>query len=159
MNFRISILVFAIAIGSATAHAGATLVSDLGWLAGNWVGTLDGGALYESHYSDPGGGVIVGASKETRNGRTVGTDFEIISEQDGRVIYQPHPNGVKSPHSFPLVAYDALARRAVFENRDNDFPQVFTLEQPSMDELRITLEGLGKDGAAKRIVFDLHRAL
>ena len=135
-----------------------TLLSDLGWLAGHWIGSSEGGVVYESHYSDPTGGLIVSAHKEIRKGRAVSADFEMFFEKDGRVIFHPSPNGNKSEHSFPLVSYDALARRAVFENREHDFPQVFIYEQPTLDVLRITLEGPGKDGNPKRIVFEMRRA-
>jgi hypothetical protein len=141
------------------AHAAATLVSDLGWLAGSWIGGSSESTIYESHYSTPNGGVIVSASKETRNGRTVSTDFEMIHQKDGRIIFQPFPNGVKSPSSFPLVTFDALARRAVFENREHDFPQVFIFEQPALDALKITLQGPGKEGTTKSIVYEFRRAM
>jgi hypothetical protein len=140
-------------------NAAATLVSDLGWLAGSWIGGSSEGTVYESHYSTPNGGVIVSASKETRNGRTVSTDFEIFYQKEGRIIFQPCPNGTKSPSSFPLVTFEALARRAVFENREHDFPQVFIFEQPTLDVLKITLQGPGKDGATKSIVYEFRRAM
>jgi hypothetical protein len=141
------------------AHAAATLVSDLGWLSGSWIGGSSEGTTYESHYSTPNGGVIVSASKETRNGRTVSTDFEIFYQKEGRVIFQPCPNGTKSPSNFPLVTFEALARRAVFENREHDFPQIFIFEQPALDTLRITLQGPGKDGTARSIVYEFRRAM
>ena len=146
-------------LGCASAQGAAVLVSDLGWLAGNWIGSLADGSVYESHYSDPDGGVIVGSSKETRANRVVGTDFELIYEKDGQVIFQPHPNGVKSDHGFPLEDYDALARRAVFENRDSDFPQSYTFEMNGLDGLKITISGPDKDGKTRKIVIDLRRAL
>jgi hypothetical protein len=159
MTMRRGAIALAAIIGCAQAHAAATLVSDLGWLAGNWVGTLPGGTLYESHYTGPEGGLIVGASKETPAGKEASADFEVIYEDGGRIYYQRYPGGVKSRDRFPLVAFESLARRAVFENRDHDFPQVFIFEQPGPDQLRITLEGPGKDGAPKQIVFALGRAL
>ena len=149
----------ALVLACVQAHAAATLVSDLGWLAGNWIGGSSEGTLYESHYSTPNGGVIVSASKETRNGRTVSTDFEIFYQKEGRIIFQPCPNGTKSPSSFPLVSFNALGRRVVFENREHDFPQVFIFEQPAADALRITLEGPGKDGATQSIIYEFRRAL
>lgn len=145
-------------MGCGNLHAGGVVLSDLGWLAGHWVGTGTNGVEYESRYSSPNGGLIVSASKEVRNGRAVSADFEMFFEKDGGIIFQPFPNGKKSEHGFPLASYDAAARRAVFENREHDFPQVFIYEQPAPDQLRITLEGPGKDGETKRIVFDLHRA-
>jgi len=146
-------------IAGTPMHAAAVLVSDLGWMTGSWIGSQSDGATYESHYTDPGGGIIVGSSKESRNGRAVGYDFEVIYEKEGRIFYQPHPNGRKSPHVFPLVSYDGMARRAVFENRDNDFPHTFIFEQPSDDVLKITLLGTGRDGAQRQLILELSRAL
>lgn len=157
MKSKISALAFALVASCGSLHAQGVLLSDLGWLAGHWIGTSEGGVVYESHYSDPTGGLIVSAHKELRNGRAVSADFEMFFVKDGRIIFHPSPNGRKSEHSFPLAGYDALARRAVFENRDNDFPQVFIFEQPATDALRITLEGPGKDGEVKRIVFEMRR--
>lgn len=154
-----SAIALAALIVGTPVHAAAVLVSDLGWMAGSWMGSQSEGATYESHYTDPSGGIIVGSSKETRNGRAVGYDFEVFYEKEGRIFYQPHPNGRKSPHVFPLVAYDGMARRAVFENRDNEFPHTFIYEQPSSDVLKITLLGAGGDGVKKQMILELRRAL
>lgn len=159
MKYKVCALTILAMIPFMELHGAATLVSDLGWMTGSWIGGSSDGTVYESHYSAPSGGVIVSSSKEIRNGRTVSTDFEMIFQKDGRIIFQPFPNGVKSPISFPLAAFDALARRAVFENREHDFPQVFIFEQPALDTLRITLEGPGKDGATRSIVYEFRRAL
>lgn len=159
MKHKVGALAILAMIPCMELNAAATLVSDLGWLAGNWIGGSSEGTVYESHYSTPNGGVIVSASKETRNGRTVSTDFEMIYQKDGRITFQPFPNGVKSPSQFPLAEFDTLARRAVFENREHDFPQVFIFEQPAADALRITLEGPGKDGATRSIVYEFRRAM
>ena len=53
---------------------------------------------------------------------------------------------------------DAAAKRAVFENKEHDYPQTFTFEQPAPDRLVITLSGPGKNGQRKDIVYDLKRA-
>ena len=102
-------------LGCASAQGAAVLVSDLGWLAGNWIGSLADGSVYESHYSDPDGGVIVGSSKETRANRVVGTDFELIYEKDGQVIFQPHPDGLKITLSGPDK--DGKTRKIVIDLR------------------------------------------
>lgn len=159
MKRKVCAIALASIIMTGPLHADAVLVSDLGWMAGNWIGSQSEGATYESHYTDPSGGMIVGSSKETRGGRAVSFDFEIIYEKEGRIFYQPHPNGKKSPHVFPLVTYDGFSRRAVFENHDNDFPHTFVYEQPSTDVLKITLIGAGKGGAEKQLVFELRRAM
>ncbi len=146
-----------IALPAIAQEAPAAKIADLGWLAGHWRGTLKNGAIFETHYTDASGGTIVSASKEIRNGRTVGFELELFYEKDGRIIYQPHPNGRRSEHAFPLLGYDATARRAVFENKEHDFPQTFNFELAAPDNLVITLSGPDKDGATKEIVYDLRR--
>lgn len=132
-------------------------VADLAWLAGHWRGTLANGATFDAHYTNAEGGTIASASKEVRRGRTTTVEFELFFEKDGRVIYQPFPNGKKSEHAFPLVDFDPAAKRAVFENTEHDYPKSFTFAQPSPDELVITLSGPGRSGGVKEIRYALKR--
>jgi hypothetical protein len=136
--------------------APAAKVTDLGWLAGHWRGTLKNGATFETFYTDPSGGTVLSVSKEHRQGRTLTFELEVFFEQDGRLIYLPHPNGKRSEHAFPLLAFDAAARRAVFENKEHDFPQTFTFVRESDTRLVITLSGPGRNGANKEIRYELH---
>lgn len=84
-----------------------------------------------------------------RGGRTVSAELEIFYERDGTVIYQPYPNGVKSEHYFPLREFEAEARRAVFENKEHDFPQTFIFHRRDDQTLVSIAQGPGKDGALK----------
>ena len=72
------------------------------------------------------------------------------------VVYTPHPGGRKSD-PFPVVRYDAAARRVVFENLQHDFPKRFTFALVAPDNLVITLSGPGKDGKERELVYDLRR--
>lgn len=156
MRFVIHLLlIFVLSAGAASAATGA----DLTWLAGHWRGTLPNGATFETHYTDAEGGMIVSVSKEVKKGRVVAFELETFFEKDGHLIYQPYPYGKKSEHAFPLISYDAAAKRAVFENKEHDFPQTFTFEQPAPDRLVITLSGPGKSGQRKDIIYDLRRAI
>lgn len=135
----------------------AAKIADLAWLAGHWRGTLKNGATFEAHYTDASGGTILSVSKEHRDGRTLTFELELFFEKDGRVIYLPHPNGQRSEHSFPLVAFDAAAGRAEFENAAHDFPQRFRFHRESSDVLAITLSGPGRNGGIREIRYELHR--
>lgn len=146
-------------LGSSPAQsAAAPRVADLAWLAGRWQGTLANGATFETYYTDATGNTIVSVSKEHHAGRTLGFELELFFEKGGKVFYQPHPNGRKSEHVFPLLSYEPTARRATFENREHDFPQTFIFELTAPDTLVITLRGPGKDGTTKDIRYDLTRA-
>jgi hypothetical protein len=157
-GLALSILSPLFGASEAVAGPGAKL-ADLGWLAGHWRGTLKNGATFETHYTGPEGGLIASVSKEVKKGRAVSFELEIFSEKDGNLIYQPHPNGKKSEHAFPLLAYDAAAKRAVFENKAHDYPQSFTFHLAAPDNLVITLSGPGKDGKPHDIRYDLKRVV
>ena len=148
------VLLFFLTAGGAFAAT----IADLTWLAGHWRGTLANGATFETHYTDAEGGMIVSVSKEVKKGRVVAFELETFFEKDGHLIYHPYPYGKKSEHAFPLISFDAPAKRAVFENKEHDYPQTFTFEQPAPDRLVITLSGPGKNGQRKDIAYDLKRA-
>ncbi|MBA4138846.1 MAG: hypothetical protein C0518_16195 [Opitutus sp.] len=174
---RLTLMLVAFAVGAsifaqtaptpaATASSPATTepaaaplarVADLAWLSGHWRGTLKSGATFETFYTDASGNTIVSASKEHRAGRTLTVEFELFYEKDGRVIYQPHPHGARSPHAFPLVAFDAAAKRATFENKEHDFPQTFVFDAGTRDVLLIVLSGPGRNGATKELRYELRR--
>ncbi len=143
----------------ATAAAPVARLADLAWLAGHWRGTLANGATFEAHYTGPDGGAIVSASKEVRHWRIAAFELELFFEREGRVIYRPFPNGKRSEHDFPLVSYETGdgGARAVFENKEHDFPQTFVFALAAPDQLIITLAGPGKDGNIRRLQFDLRR--
>lgn len=130
---------------------------ELAWLAGHWRGTLKNGATFEAHYTDASGGTIVSVSKEHRDGRMLAFELEIFFEKDGRIIYLPHPNGKRSEHSFPMIAFDAAAQRAEFENTAHDFPQRFRFQLEQSDVLAITLSGSGPNGGVREIRYELQR--
>ena len=121
------------------AAAAKPSVADLGFLSGVWQGS-DGGSAWESWYSSPEGGQIVGASKELHDGRVVTSDFEHFYEREGQLRRTPFPFGKKSVE-FTLAAHDAAARKAVFENPEHDFPSRFTYQRTDDTHLRIVLEG------------------
>ena len=163
MAAALGLLVFSsFASSLATASestAPSAKIADLAWLAGHWQGSLKNGATFEAHYTDASGGTILSVSKEHRDGRTLAFELELFFEKEGRLTYLPHPNGKRSEHAFPLVAYDAAARRATFENKAHDFPQAFVFHLESPDLLVITLSGPGRDGQTKEIRYALSRML
>jgi len=123
----------------ADAAAAKPSVADLAFLSGVWQGN-DGGSAWESWYSSPEGGQIVGASKELHDGRVVTIDFEHFYEREGTLRMTPFPFGKKSVE-FTLATLDAVAKRAVFENPAHDFPSRFTYQRVDDQRLRIVLEG------------------
>lgn len=151
------LLVAAFALRAVATEPVAATVADLAWLEGEWRGTLANGATFEARYGAPRDGTLLSMSRELRDGRTLGFEFELFADRDGTVRYRPHPDGRPSPHEFPLVALDRAARRAVFENRAHDFPQTFEFVREADDRLVILLRGPGRDGRTREIRYALAR--
>jgi len=138
-------------------HERATMeprLADLTWLAGMWKGS-DGQSDWESCYTSPEGGQVVGASKEMRGGRVVMTDFEHFYEKDGELRMTPFPFGNRSVE-FTLTSFDADARKAVFENPEHDFPKSFVYHRTGETTLSIVLEG-DMGGQEARFVLEFEK--
>ena len=123
----------------AAPPAGAPTIADLAFLAGSWTGG-DGSSRWESCYSTPEGGQIVGASKELKDGQVEMIDFEHFYVRAGQLRMTPFPFGKRSVE-FTAASVDGKARKAVFENSAHDWPTKFVYEAASADTLRIVLSG------------------
>jgi uncharacterized protein DUF6265 len=130
-------------------------VRDLSWLEGIWVGNI-GGRSFEAHYTSGQGGQILSASKYTENGKPAGFEFERFEQQGDTLVLTPFPEG-KSSVSFPLVEYDAKAKRAVFENLAHDFPTRISYQRLARDRLTILVSGPGEDGKEQVLTYALKR--
>lgn len=132
-------------------------VASLAFLTGSWGGTSSSGATAEEIFSTAEGGVLLSAGREFQGGKCVFFDLVVFTEKDGVLSLTPHPNGQRSPHVFPLVKFEAGAKRTTFENKANSFPKTFTYELTAPDRLRITLTGEMK-GQPMTETYDLQRA-
>ena len=130
-------------------------ISDLSWLEGTWRGEL-GGREFEAHYTGVDGGQILSASKYTENGGPAGFEFERFEQRGDTLLLTPFPEG-KSSVSFPLAAYDAKQRRAVFENLAHDFPTRISYQRVAKNRLTILVSGPGEDGTEQVLTYALNR--
>lgn len=130
-----------LALAAATLAQEKSSVTQLAFLTGHWRGTSTSGATAEEIISAPEGGVMLSAGREFQGGKCIFFDLVAFTEKDGAVQLIPHPNGRRSPRTFPLVQLDAQAKRATFENKEHDFPKTFVYELVAPDRLRITLTG------------------
>lgn len=151
------VLLPALVFASQTFAQDKPGVAQLAFVAGSWRGTSSSGATAEEIISAPEGGVMLSAGREFQGGKCIFYDLVVFAEKDGAVVLIPHPNGKRSPRSFPLVKLDAAAKRATFENKEHDFPKTFGYELIAADRLRITLTGDQKGHPATE-TFDLRRA-
>jgi uncharacterized protein DUF6265 len=134
---------------------GPPSIRDLSWLEGVWVGSI-GGRGFEAHYTGGEGGQILSASKYTENGKPAGFEFERFEQQGDTVMLTPFPEGMSSV-SFPLVEYDAKAKRAVFENLAHDFPTRISYQRLARDRLTILVSGPGEDGKEQILTYSLKK--
>lgn len=153
---KLLVLILALIASAAAPAQEKQSVAQLAFLAGTWRGTSSSGATAEEVFSTAEGGVMLSAGREFQGGKCVFYDLVVFAEKDGAVSLLPHPNGRRSPRMFPLVTFDAAARRATFENPEHDFPKAFTYEIVAPDHLRITLTGVQKGQPAKE-TYELKR--
>ena len=130
-------------------------INDLSWLEGTWRGEL-GGRQFETHYTGVDGGQILSASKYTENGAPAGFEFERFEQRGDTLLLTPFPEG-KASVSFPIAAYDAGQRRAVFENLAHDFPTRISYQRVAKNRLTILVSGPGEDGSEQVLTYALTR--
>ena len=78
----------------------APATADLSWMAGYWL-DCSGGREASETWTDPRGGVLVGATATLRNGR-LGFGYARIAPVDGVLSYVAQPGGAP-PTAFGLI--------------------------------------------------------
>ena len=109
-------------LAAAVSGVGQQKVSDLSWLSGCWeVNVQDKNLLITEQWMKPAGGMMIGAGRTIKNGKTVDYEFlRIVEEADG-VFFVAKPTANKDETKFKLTK--ASAAELVFENPSHDFPQ------------------------------------
>jgi hypothetical protein len=120
------------------APARATL-ADLGWLAGNWSGTL-GRATIEERWTPAAGGAMLAVSRTIKDERLAAFEFLRIVERDGGLVYIAQPNG-RPPTEFVLTVMTADS--ATFENPAHDFPKMVRYTRRADGSLEARVSGAG----------------
>jgi len=123
-------------------------ITDMGWLAGAWVGTR-GSASIEERWSPPLGGAMLGVSRTVSRGKMVAFEYLRIVERDGGLVYVAQPGGAP-PTEFVLTELDTT--RAVFENPRHDSPQRIVYELSAEGSLSASI-GFAKGGRPQRFEF------
>jgi hypothetical protein len=113
--------------------------ADLSWMSGYWL-SCDGGREVSETWSDPRGGLMLGASLTLEGGRLTGFESSRISPSTpagGNVSYFA---GVDGAPPVAFAAKEASGTRVVFENAEHDFPQRVIYERVG-DVLNARIEG------------------
>jgi hypothetical protein len=132
---------FSCLVATRVLSAENASAESLSFLTGLWRGTSSSGATAEELISTPDGGVMLSAGREFKDGKCVFYDLVVFASPKGVLTLIPHPGGKPSPDVFPLLAFDAAAKRATFQNNAHDFPKKFVYELTEPNRLRITLTG------------------
>ncbi len=109
----------------------------LGWIAGNWTGTM-GRATMEENWLPAAGGAMLGISRVVAGPRMVAFEFLRIIQRDGEIYYVAQPGG-RAATEFKLTS--VTATRVVFENPAHDHPKIITYEKSGEGKLVATIEG------------------
>lgn len=114
-------------------------IADLGWLAGDWGGTL-GRATIEERWTPAAGGAMLAMSRTIKDDRLAAFEYVRIVERDGGLVYIAQPNG-RPPTEFVLTGMTADS--ATFENPAHDFPKMIRYTRRPDGSLEARISGAG----------------
>lgn len=119
------------------SQAPAHEVERLAWLEGRWQG-VSGELSMEEAWSSVRGGALLGTHRDVKAGQMVFFEFLRIQATPEGVVYFASPRS-RPPVPFKLV--ELGERRAVFENREHDFPQRIAYWLDAAGALHSRIEG------------------
>lgn len=133
----IAVTVALMAVSPLAAEPPAPGVAGLAWLQGAWAGEKDGVAMEET-WTDPRGGALLGLHRDVKGDRMLSWEFLRIAAAEGGIFYYASPRSAP-PTAFKLV--ETGAQRAVFENKEHDFPQRILYWLDAAGALHARIEG------------------
>ena len=133
---------FSAALLLAASFAGAQTPSldAVAFLAGTWTGE-EGGVSMEEHWTAPAGGLMLGLHRDVFPGKPAFFEFLRIEATPKGIVYLASPRGAPAT-PFPLV--ESGGNRAVFENREHDFPTRIIYRLTPEGALHASVEGTKK---------------
>jgi len=108
-----------LATAGAPGQAPPSQVERLAWFEGHWQG-VSGGVSMEEQWTSVRGGALLGLHRDVKGERMLSFEFLRIQATPEGTFYFASPNS-RPPVAFKLV--ESGERRAVFENKQHDFPQ------------------------------------
>ena len=119
------------------AQAPSGGVETLAWMEGAWAGEKDGVAM-EELWTGPRGGALLGLHRDVKGQRLLSWEFLRIQATDTGIVYFASPRSAP-PTAFKLV--ETGDKRAVFENKEHDFPQRILYWLDEAGALHARIEG------------------
>jgi len=130
----------ALALLAASTLAAQTPVGGveaLAWMEGAWSGEKDG-VVMEELWTGPRGGALLGLHRDVKGPRLLSWEFLRIQATDAGTFYYASPRSAP-PTAFKLV--ETGNKRAVFENKEHDFPQRILYWIDAQGALHARIEG------------------
>ena len=140
--------------GFVYGQAAKPSLADLGWLSGCWDMTnAEKNLQISEQWMKPAGGMMIGAGRTIKAGKTMDYEFiRIVEEADG-IFYVAKPTANKDETRFKLSK--ASASEVVFENLAHDFPQRILYKRDG-EKLHARIEGT-RDGKIRGVDFPYTR--
>lgn len=115
----------------------------LSWIAGCWrVATSDESAVAEEQWMLPQGGLMVGMSRNIRNGIATGHELMTLRMEAGRLIYRADPSGQEPAEFLQILVVDKPSfKQVVFTNPEHDFPRRIEYSQEDGNSLSAAVFG------------------
>lgn len=140
-------------LADAKASPKAT-ISDMEWIAGNWLGSGLGG-VSEEIWSRPQGGVMIGTYRLIVNDKPVFYEMMMLTEKEGSLI-------LRLKHFDPaFVGWEEKDKTVDFKFVSKSSNRVYfsglTFERTNSNELRIYLALKQKDGSVVEELFTMKR--
>ena len=107
------------------------------WLAGCWrAGSSE--RVVEEQWMAPRGGLMIGMSRNVRDGVASGHEFLLIRRSDVSMILSAHPSGQQPADFVGKVITDQTLQ---FVNPSHDFPQKIEYHHLSQDQVTAMVYG------------------
>jgi len=119
-------------------------INDMSWMAGDWTCTVWGGT-YQENWLSPTDGVIPGVGRFVKDGKLKNIEFDAIQENKEGSLELWIRLGLHSSDKQKRVRFPLVSRangRFVFENKENDFPQMISYEMKPDGQRLCHIEGL-----------------
>lgn len=142
--------------GTIAAHAQSAPagIADLKWLAGCWESNnAEKKLLISEQWMKPAGGMMIGAGRTVRDGKTVDFEFVRIVEEPDGIFYIAKPKSNPGETRFKLIK--SSAAEAIFENPAHDFPQRVMYRRDG-DRLAARIEGI-QNGKTRGLDFPMSK--
>lgn len=138
--------------GLAAGQGGPDPTGRLGWLAGCW--QLERGERTTVEmWMAPAGGLMVGGSRTVVAGHAREYEHLRIAARGEGIVYVARPSGQATAEFTGSVSDSGFA----VENPTHDFPRRIVYARRGADSLLASIEGPGRDGQPRVIVFPFRR--